>query len=107
MSSARGDPRRAQPTRAQRLGAQHPLDRRLQALELELAQRLRGRVSTASQIRGSVAAVGGIPVLLEVADQRRTQVAVGLLARVRGHVLAKQRRPAPGRRAARAGWPPR
>src|SRR3954452_24059509 len=45
----------------------------------------RGARSIASEL-----AVAGIPVLLEVADQRRAEVAERLLARVGGHVGAEE-----------------
>src|SRR5690349_12937369 len=49
------------------------------------ASRSRGARSIASE-----PAVAGIPVLLEVADERGAEVAEGLLARVGRHVGAKQ-----------------
>src|SRR6478735_316176 len=50
----------------------------------------RGRVSAGSQIFASEAAAVSVPVLLEVAHERVAEMAVGLLARVGGHVLAEQ-----------------
>src|SRR5215213_4397339 len=47
----------------------------------------RGPVSTGSQTSASELALVCIPVLLEIADQRRAEVAVGLLAGEGGHVL--------------------
>src|SRR3954470_1435164 len=49
----------------------------------------RGSVSAASQMTLSDAALVRIPVALEIAHQRRAQVAVGLLARIGGHVPAE------------------
>src|SRR5947209_6262023 len=40
--------------------------------------------------RASGGAIVGIPVLLQVSDQRRTEMAVGLLARIHAHVVAEQ-----------------
>src|SRR5437763_9975833 len=52
----------------------------------------RGSVSAASHMRPprSEAAALSVPVLLAVAHERRAQMAVGLLARVGGHVLTEQ-----------------
>src|SRR3954470_9617884 len=49
----------------------------------------RGPVSTGSQADASELALAGIPVLLEVADEGRAQVAVGLLPGEGRHVLAE------------------
>src|SRR6516225_4600983 len=50
----------------------------------------RGSVSAASQMPASEAAAVSVPVLLEVAHEGGAEVAIGLLARVGGHVLAEQ-----------------
>ena len=62
-------------------GCAQARERRLQALELERLESARGA--------RSIAALMGAPVLLEVADQRRAEVADRLLAAVRRHVLAE------------------
>ena len=85
-------------------------ERRLRQLERALrgsARRRDARRASAAGARAgaprarraarSIAALMGAPVLLEVADQRRAEVADGLLAAVDRHVLAEGRRAAPGR----------
>ena len=62
----------------------------------------RGSCSAGSQITVSGGA-HGLPVLLEVLDERRAEVAVRLLAAERRHVLAGRSRAARRRPAARAG----
>ena len=53
----------------------------------ERAAPARGSCSAGLQITGSEAALVGVPVLFEVADERGAQVAIGLLAAEGGHVL--------------------
>ena len=80
-----------EPLCPERLALSTRCDGRAQPLELERGELLaRHRLRRGVPDRRSEAAAVSIPVLLEVVDERRTQVAVGLLARVRGHVLAEQ-----------------
>jgi len=88
--TGRFDAARAQALAAAGHGGHEPVDGVPQSLELERLEPLARRGFDVVEDHSSRRAVGGIPVLFEVADERGAEVAEGLLARVRGHVGAEE-----------------